>query len=123
MHNVPPSENVVSFFQRFYEKAMRRSLDDVGRDYWGREITIKRQTITEAAYGIIFSFEFIGFRLSDAEYVERLYETFMDRPSDSNGLNYWLNNLASGASREDVFYGFANPNEFNAICEYYDIYN
>ena len=76
---------------------------------------------TEAAYGFFFSKEFKDKNLSDEEFIKRLYKTFMDRDPDSAGFNDWKGRLANGASREDVFYGFANSTEFGNICASYGI--
>ena len=45
----------------------------------------------------------------------------MDREADSAGLNAWVNVLKNGQSREHVFNGFADSNEFRKICNSYGI--
>jgi len=42
--------------------------------------------------------------------------TFLDRPGDAHGRNYWINRLNTGTSRIDVFAGFVNSAEFTALA-------
>lgn len=121
--NVSPNENVVDFTRRLYSTCLGREPDSKGLDYWGREISNRRQSSTNVAYGFFFSQEFIEANYTNEEYIERLYLAFMDRPSDEQGRNDWLNRLNSGTSREEVFYGFANSVEFSELCSSYGIYN
>ena len=46
------------------------------------------------------------------------YATF-SIPYDDEGLNDWVNQLDNGTSRETVFWGFANSQEFaNLVASY-----
>ena len=76
---------------------------------------------TEAAYGFFFSAELVGKNISNDDFITRLYRTFMDREPDAGGFSYWQGRFAQGATREDVFYGFANAPEFAQICADYGI--
>ena len=68
-----------------------------------------------------FSDELTKQGLTNEEFVMRLYRTFMDREADQGGFMYWLGKFGEGATREDVFYGFANSPEFRKICADYGI--
>lgn len=62
------------------------------------------------------------FIISNSDYVEYLYNAFMDRASDPAGKTDWLNRMeTSGQTREQVFDGFAGSQEFTNICENYGI--
>ena len=76
---------------------------------------------SDAAHGFFFSGEFVGHNYSDAEYVTRLYRTFMGREPDQAGFDNWMAALASGQSREFVFQGFAGSAEWAGICADYGI--
>lgn len=65
----------------------------------------------------LFFKRFKGKNLSDEAYIQYLYRILMDREADSTGLNDWLKVLKSGKSREHVFNGFADSEEFKALCE------
>ena len=53
--------------------------------------------------------------LSNEDYVETLYETFMDRASDEGGKADWVGKLNSGVSRQTVLEGFSRSPEFAKI--------
>lgn len=45
----------------------------------------------------------------------------MGREPDEAGYNAWVGQLNSGVSREEVFNGFAQSQEFTQICAWYGI--
>ncbi|MBO4635601.1 MAG: DUF4214 domain-containing protein, partial [Clostridiales bacterium] len=65
--------------------------------------------------------EFMNQNVSNTDFVNRLYRTFMGREADEDGFNAWVAQLDSGVSREEVFYGFADSPEFGRICAAYGI--
>ncbi|MBR1797301.1 MAG: DUF4214 domain-containing protein [Clostridiales bacterium] len=109
---------VRDFATRLYSVALNRAPDATGLDYWTNRLSNRSITGTQAAYGFFFSNEFINSNLSNEEYVTRLYRTFLGRDPESQGYAYWMNRLANGASRRDVFYGFSGSSEFAGICAY-----
>ena len=71
------------------------------------------------AYGFVFSQECINMNLSNSDYVKMLYRGIFGRSYDDEGLNDWVNQLDNGTSRETVFWGFANSQEFaNMVASY-----
>ena len=59
--------------------------------------------------------------MSNAEFVNRLYRTFMGREADEAGFSAWVSQLDGDVSLEDVFNGFAESPEFTRICASYGI--
>ena len=59
--------------------------------------------------------EFKNRKLSDEEYVEVLYETFLGRSSDPEGKAFWLSCLKDGKTRDDIIKGFSGSKEFSQI--------
>ena len=116
-----PNEQTIGFATRLYTTCLGRKADENGLMDWATKLANMKISGTEAAYGFFFSKEFKDKNLSDEEFIKRLYKTFMDRDPDSAGFNDWKGRLANGASREDVFYGFANSTEFGNICASYGI--
>lgn len=49
--------------------------------------------------------------LSDAEFLAVMYASAFERDPDSEGLQYWLEHLASGTSRGEIAYRFATSSE------------
>ena len=115
------NEGVTKFVARCYRLCLGREADEDGLNGWCRQILNKENTAKEAAYGFIFSNEFMNQNLTDREFVSILYKVFMDREGDSSGLEAWINVLASGKSRTHVFNGFADSVEFQKICAGYGI--
>ena len=119
--DVEPNQATIDFATRLYTTCLGRDADEAGLMAWARQLANQRDSGTGAARGFFFSSEFTNQNVSNAEYVNRLYRTFMGREADEAGFNAWVAQLDSGASREDVFNGFAQSNEFGVICTQYGI--
>ena len=60
------------------------------------------------------SAEYVARARSNSDYVTDLYNAFLRRGGDLAGVNYWINQLNSGAeSREQLRRDFINTPEFN----------
>ncbi|MBO4635886.1 MAG: DUF4214 domain-containing protein, partial [Clostridiales bacterium] len=119
--DVEPNQATVDFATRLYTTCLNRNADPSGLMAWARQLANQRETGTGAARGFFFSEEFIRQNISNEEYVARLYRTFMGREPDVIGFNAWVSQLYSGISREEVFNGFAQSQEFTQICAQYGI--
>ncbi len=115
------NEGVTKFIVRCYRLCLGREADTNGLNAWCQQILSGQNTAKEAAYGFIFSSEFLSKNLSNREYVQILYQVFMNREGDSFGLDSWCDVLANGQSRLHVFNGFADSVEFQEICNEYGI--
>lgn len=109
------------FVYRLYNIAMGREADEAGFNDWNNKLKSKAQTATQVAQGFIFSREFLNHNYNNTQYVKLLYRTMFGREADEAGLNNWLTNLENGMSREFVFRGFAESQEFTDLCEKYDV--
>lgn len=112
---------VQGFVYRLYRNVLNRDAEPSGMSYWVNQLTSGKKNGAEAADGFIHSTEFEARALSDATYIEILYNTFLNRSSDSSGMSYWLDKLNNGMSRDYVFAGFVNSTEFTKICNQYGI--
>ncbi|MBO4635712.1 MAG: DUF4214 domain-containing protein [Clostridiales bacterium] len=119
--SVEPNQDTVDFATRLYTTCLGRNADLNGLMAWARQLSNQRETGTGAARGFFFSNEFIDQNVSDTEYVNRLYRTFMGREADQAGFDAWVAQLNAGVSREEVFNGFAASPEFAQICASYGI--
>ncbi len=115
------NEGVTKFIVRCYRLCLGRDADETGLNSWCQQILNGSNTAKVAAYGFVFSNEFTNKNLSDTEYIQILYRVFMDREGDAEGIQAWLNVLNEGKSRQHVFNGFADSNEFQEICAEYGI--
>ena len=116
------NEGVTKFVARCYNLCLGRRADEAGLNAWCSQLLSGANSAKQAAHGFVFSDEFLKKNLSDREYVKVLYRVFMDREADSAGMESWIKVLTNGKSREHVFNGFADSNEFKKICDGYGIY-
>ena len=114
-------KQIEGFVSRLYSKILGRATDADGLSYYTQILMNKSASGSEIAFNFSNSPEFKNKNYSDDRYIEILYQAFMGRNSDANGKNYWKNMLANGVSREKVFKGFAESNEFSNICTNYGI--
>ena len=114
-------EQLEAFATRLYNKCLGRNPDEEGLEHWIEVLASGEKTGADVAKGFVFSKEYTQRNTSDEDYVEMLYNVFMDRPSDADGKAHWLNYLSQGLSREYVFRGFAQSAEYTKICDAYGI--
>ena len=112
---------ITGFVNRLYNLCFGREADDGGLITWKNALIRKTKSGAAVAQGFFFSDEMNNRNLSDADFVELLYEVMMDRASDAGGKEYWLKRLEAGVSREGVFKGFAESQEFTNVCNSYGI--
>ncbi|MCQ2528215.1 MAG: DUF4214 domain-containing protein [Saccharofermentans sp.] len=112
---------VEGFVERLYTVCLGRTSDPTGKADWVKALKDGAADGAKVANGFFFSPEFTNKNLSDDEYVDRLYRTFMDRPGDPDGVAAWVKALKGGATREQVFAGFINSIEWANICQKYGI--
>ncbi len=110
-----------SFVTRCYEVALNRTPDLEGLTNWTNCLVGQVLSGTQLAYGMIFSPEFQNRNLSNEDFVECLYQMFLDRPSDPAGKADWVSQLNNGASREVIFAGFVNSVEYFNLCRTYGL--
>ncbi|SCP97494.1 beta-N-acetylglucosaminidase domain-containing protein [Anaerobium acetethylicum] len=116
-----PSDPIKAFVERLYRKVLGRTAEESEISYYTTSLKAQEKTGADVGRGFVFSPEFTRQNLSNEEYVEVLYGTFMDRGSDAGGMEYWKNYLDNGVSRLFVFKGFVESPEYSAICSGYGI--
>lgn len=120
--NIPSDPSgAQSFIERLYTVALGRASDPTGAQYWLQKVMSGSSTGGDLARGFLFSQEFLGKNTTNEEFVTVLYHTFFDREPDAPGLQYWVNNLQNGMSRQDVINGFINSIEWYHLCTSYGI--
>ena len=115
------NEGIYRFAERLYTKVLERSGEKDGIEYWVKRIANKEDTPETAAQGFFESDEYCSKNTTDEKYVKTLYVTFLDREAEQEGLNYWLNLLSSGTSREQALKEFAQSDEFKGIVAEYGL--
>ncbi|HEY5801969.1 MAG TPA: DUF4214 domain-containing protein, partial [Burkholderiaceae bacterium] len=99
---------------RLYQAAFDRKPDAGGLGFWISELDHGAQ-MTAVARGFIDSSEFrtlYGSSLDNSGFVREMYQNVLHRAPDAGGLNFWINELVTGAvTREDVLIGFSESQE------------
>ncbi len=115
---VHPSE---FFVTHFYTKALGRDAEEGGFLFWVDQLKKRKVTASQIARAFFFSDEFIAKDTDDETFVTLLYRTLLSREPDSEGLNHWLQRLASGESRDKILEYFIYSPEFRALAQHYKI--
>ena len=117
------NEGVTKFVYRCYKKFLGRTADYAGLNDWCNRLLTRKINAKEAAYGFVMSAEFQNQGLDDDGYVETMYQGLFDRASDVGGYCSWMEKLASYYTREYVFYGFADSQEFRNLAASFGLAN
>lgn len=119
------NEDITMFVYRCYNKFLERKPDEEGLNDWCGRLLVNRINGKETARGFIMSNEFQEKDISNEDYIKTLYLGLFDRNADTEGLKCWVDILSAGTSkevsREEVFRGFSDSNEFVDMCERYGI--
>lgn len=124
---VPESNRVITedpieqFVTRLYQVCLNREPDDAGLNDWVNRLSSGQASGVEVSYGFVFSQEFQNYNYCNTDYVKQLYRAFMGREYDQGGLDDWVGRLGTGTTREEVFNGFSQSEEFNNLCTQYGI--
>lgn len=116
------NEGVTRFVGRLYNVALSRKPDAGGMNDWTGKLLNKKNTPKEVASGFVFSTEVARKELNNRDFVTLLYRAVMGREPDKEGLNDWAGKLdAKTSTREQVFNGFAESEEFKKIVASYGL--
>ncbi|MBR2067078.1 MAG: DUF4214 domain-containing protein, partial [Solobacterium sp.] len=118
---VDQEDPIRSFVTRLYDKCLEREPDAEGLTDWTNKLANKEITAADAVSGFFNSTEMKNLNLSDDEFVERCYQTMLNRKADANGKKYWMDKLAKGMSRDYILKNFVQSNEFGNICAEYGV--
>lgn len=113
--------DVENFVERAYSEILNRESDADGKNYWVNGINSGKQSGASIIANFIHSQEYRERNKSDADYVEDLYKSCLGRNSDPDGKDFWIQQLASGKTRDEVMAGFINSKEYSQICDVYGI--
>ena len=103
------------FIYRLYKNCLGRTPDATGIENWCKSIK-GGKTGSGIVQGFIFSKEYKGKHVSNAEFVDMLYRTILGRGPDKTGLNTWTSKLNYTNTREFVTNGFLFSAEFKGQC-------
>jgi hypothetical protein len=102
-----------AIIERLYEAVMHREADPDGKSVW-LEANAGGVSMHDIADGLLRSDEGEGHcgGLSNVQYVNKLYDSVLNRAADRDGLITWTTALENGTmDRADVLLGFVNSAE------------
>ena len=112
-------DDITGKIYRLYNAAFGRFPDKPGLNYWIEKHKAGIDSYRTISRSFILSNEFLnlyGKELSNEEYITALYSNILKRNRDSEGFNYWLNQINQGyEDRSELLMGFAESNENKAI--------
>ena len=111
----PNDFEIKNFVNRLYVNVLDREPDQEGYWNWVKALMARAVTPKEAAYGICFSNEELLKREATDEFVDELYRGLLGRKMDAAARDTWIGGLYKNLSREDVFNGITDSEEFKAI--------
>ena len=98
---------------RLYKAAFDRIADPQGLGFW-IDVLDRGVGLAQVARGFVESDEFgslYGTSVSNDLFVELLYQNVLGREPDASGYQYWLDQIATGLSREQVLVQFSESTE------------
>lgn len=102
---------------RLYDTVFQRQPDDIGLDFYVDRIEDQGTTLASVATDFLNSQEFqtATGALSNAAFVDYVYEHALGRAPDEGGRAFYTNLLDSGASRSDLLISFSESGEHRAM--------
>ncbi|MBQ0134760.1 MAG: DUF4214 domain-containing protein [Clostridiales bacterium] len=113
-----------AFSERLYTEALKRTPAPDEVDAWTFYLIHCDHTAKSAAKYFFFSDEMIGSKLSNEEFLSRLYKCLMDREGSAAEIDFWAwclttDNAEYSTTRKGVFDQFVDSDEFRVLCQNY----
>lgn len=116
--------NATTLITHYYVSILRRDPDAEGLAFWQNLIAERQRegmdvkpVFRQMADFFFNSAEYLGRNTTDFEFVTNLYLTFFQREPDEGGYTFWLEQLASGMTRNAAMAGFLYSAEFTDFMQ------
>ncbi|SLN61970.1 Poly(beta-D-mannuronate) C5 epimerase 4 [Pseudooctadecabacter jejudonensis] len=112
-------DDAAAAIARLYQAVLGRDADPIGHYHWTQRLSdgvLEGEEIAERFVDSL-EFELVYGGLSNADFVELLYQNVLDRAPDENGFAGWTRNLDNGMARSDVVWLFSESQEFQNDME------
>jgi len=102
---------------RLYDAALGRGADPLGLDFWVDQIEDRGATVVTAANSFVSSTEFLSVagNLSNAQFIDYIYQQALGRAADSDGKAFWTGQLDSGLTRGEFVVGISESSEHRGL--------
>lgn len=113
---------VADFVADYYRGFLGREPEEEGLEAW-TTVLVNGGTAADLTRGFVFSREFMDNNMGSDEFVECLYNTYLQRPSEPSGKQAWVSLLPtmSQNEKENVIRGFLYSEEYRNRCKQYGI--
>jgi N-acetylmuramoyl-L-alanine amidase len=107
-----------SFVRSVYQRSLNIDPDQNTINNWADKLAAGTVLHADVIRSIITSKQFNDRNLTDAQYVDVLYKTVLNRSPDPDGVSYWLNQLKR-INRTTVLENFLTSTEFKTLLVQY----
>jgi hypothetical protein len=104
-----------AFVRRLYDTCLGRKADDTGFKAW-KTALYNGVRASKVVKGFFYSDEYAAKKKESMQYIMDLYMAFVGRIFDAKGYQSWNEAMYYGATRDQVFRGFARSEEFKKFC-------
>ena len=108
-------EKVTAFVQQNYSAVLGRDADEQGLEDYTRALMNYLETPQQVIHDFIFSPEYQEQLPGNEAFITTLYQAYLGREPDPEGLAGWVQKLEDGTSLEEIVNGFAGSAEFKTI--------
>ena len=98
-NEVPTKEEV----SKLYVATFNRAADSAGLDYWVNNSHLSLSKIAKSFFDQSETQALYPSSILNEEFINSVYQNLFNREADSDGLNYWQNELDSGSIEKSVF--------------------
>ena len=111
--------DITGMIYRLYNASFGRFPDKEGLEYWINTNKSGIDSYKNTAASFVLANEFIelyGLESSNSNYITGLYQNVLGRIPDTDGFNYWLNQINNGyESKSELLMGFSESLENKTI--------
>lgn len=111
--------DIEDFISEFYNSFLFKKPPDDELQFWKFALLTKRKTVQDLAKEVILENSVI--KISDEDFLKKLYKVFFEREPDEGGYNDWLEEMKRNTSREKTIKVFLRSEEFKNKCDFYKI--
>ena len=112
---------IEAFVKRCYQLILNREADQGGLQGWSDALETGAGQACQIIDGFVRSPEYVNRNLGNAESVDILYQTMLNRAADEGGKAGWVDALEKGYTLQHIINGFCGSAEFTSICNEYGI--
>lgn len=110
-----------AFVTRFYDLVLGRAPDQAGFDFWVNGLADDSLTGGDIVRNFFNSAEFTNQNTDNPTYVTTLYNALFGRTPAQTEVDFWVNEITTGTTRDQVLENFIGSPEFIALSQSFGI--